>query len=180
MKYAVDAFSALPNTTVYIEAGAADWLKDDPAKALRILIRAGVRNSRGFAFNSTHYDSTGRQILFGTRVVAALAARGIPNKHFVINTSSNGKPFKGYTYKGPSFDNANLCTDKADTRCVTLGIPPTTDVANSRWGLSSGTAALAAKHVDAYLWIGRPWLYNQASPFSMTRALSVARTTPFG
>ena len=180
MKYAVDAFAELPRATVYIEAGAADWMKDDPARALSILVRAGVANARGFAFNSTHYDSTGRQILFGTRVVAALAERGIPNRHFVINTSSNGRPFKGYTYTGPDFDNAFLCKDTADTRCVTLGIPPTADVANPRWGLHPANAARAARHVDAYLWIGRPWLYRQASPFSMTRALSVVRTTPFG
>ena len=140
MKYAVDAFAGLPRATVYIEAGAADWMKDEPAQALRILVRAGVANARGFAFNSTHYDSTARQIRFGTRVVAALAQRGIPNRHFVINTSSNGKPFKGYTYTGPDFDNARLCNDRADTRCATLGIPPTPDVTNPRWGLSAEVA----------------------------------------
>jgi hypothetical protein len=179
MKYAVRAFGAKPNTTVYIEAGAADWLKDDVSRALKILIPAGVAEARGFAFNSTHYDSTSRQIQFGAKVAKALADRGILDKHFVINTAENGKPFKGYTYDGPNFNNARLCADADDTRCVTLGIPPTTDVANPAWGLTGADAALAATYVDAYLWIGRPWLINQASPFSMERALSVVRTTPF-
>jgi endoglucanase len=33
--------------------------------------------------------------------------------------------------------------------------------------------------VDGYLWFGRPWLYMQADPFVMTRALQLARTTPY-
>ena len=38
---------------------------------------------------------------------------------------------------------------------------------------------LAERFVDAYLWFGRPWLYNQAAPFLMDRALDLARTTPY-
>ena len=41
------------------------------------------------------------------------------------------------------------------------------------------TAANAAAYVDGYLWIGRPWLYMQADPFDLKRALAVARTTPY-
>ena len=40
---------------------ALERLRDDPAKALRILVPAGVSMARGFALNSTHYDSTARQ-----------------------------------------------------------------------------------------------------------------------
>ena len=39
--------------------------------------------------------------------------------------------------------------------------------------------ALAAQYVDAYLWFGRPWLYKQAAPFVLDRALTLARTTPY-
>lgn len=179
MHYAVEKFTAQPHTTVYIEAGAADWLKDDVDRALKILVPAGVDLARGFAFNSTHYDSTARQIRFGARVAQALEAQGISGKKFVINTAENGKPFKGYTYRGSNYNNARLCVDQSDTRCVTLGIPPTTDVGNPQWGLAETDAALAVQYVDAYLWIGRPWNYNQASPFVMKRALSVVRTSPY-
>jgi hypothetical protein len=179
IRYAAQRLSEQPNTTIYIEAGAADWLRDDPARAARILVPAGVAGVRGFALDGTHYDSTSREIRFGTAVVAELARRGIPGKHFVINTSSNGKPFAGYTYNGPDFDNARVCSSTTDTRCVTLGIPPTADVANPRWGLSATDAANAAAYVDGYLWFGRPWLYRQADPFVMKRALAVARTTPY-
>jgi endoglucanase len=177
--YSAATFGALPNTSVYIEAGAADWLRDDPAKAARILIPAGVAGVRGFALNGTHYDSTARQIAFGTKVVQELTRRGVPGKHFVINTSSNGKPFPGYTYKGANFDNARVCASSTDQQCVTLGIPPTADVANPAWGLSATNRARAAEYVDGYLWFGRPWLYQQADPFVMKRALAVARTTPY-
>jgi hypothetical protein len=63
--------------------------------------------------------------------------------------------------------------------CVTLGIPPTSDVANSRWRLSAAHRREATAHVDAYLWFGRPWLYMQADPFVKSRALAMARTTPW-
>ncbi|MCW2828516.1 MAG: Glucanase, partial [Marmoricola sp.] len=58
-------------------------------------------------------------------------------------------------------------------------IPPTTNVASTRWGLSKLNRAKAAKYVDAYLWFGRPWLYMQADPFDKPRALQLARTTPY-
>jgi hypothetical protein len=38
---------------------------------------------------------------------------------------------------------------------------------------------LAAEHVDGFVWFGRPWLYRQADPFVMKRALTMARTTPW-
>ncbi len=179
MRYATERFSAQPNTSVYIEAGAADWLRDDVAKALRILVPAGIGVARGFALNSTHYDSTARQIRFAADISRALEARGIPGKFAVVNTAQNGRPFKGYEYDGPNYDNARACSGRDDTRCVTLGIPPTTDVADPAWGLSPADAAEAAAYVDGYLWFGRPWLYNQASGWDQQRALTLARTTPY-
>ena len=61
----------------------------------------GIRWARGFALNSTHYDSTERQVRYSAAISKALAARGIPDKYGVINTSSNGRPFKGYKYRRP-------------------------------------------------------------------------------
>ena len=179
LRYATERFAGQPNTSVYIEAGAADWLRDDPAKALRILVPAGVSVARGFALNSTHYDSTARQVRFAAAISEALAARGIPGKYAVINTAQNGKPFKGYEYNGPNFDNARPCSNLDDKRCVTLGVPPTSDVADPAWGLQATDAAAAAAYVDGYLWFGRPWLFNQASGWDHQRALTIARTTPY-
>lgn len=179
MRYATERFGQQPHTSVYIEAGAADWLRDDPQEALKILVPAGIASARGFALNSTHYDSTTRQIRFAADIVAALEARGISDKHAVVNTAQNGRPFKGYTYDGPDFDNARVCQSRSDKGCVTLGIPPTTDVANPAWGLTVQDAADAAAYVDGYLWFGRPWLFDQAAGWDEQRALALARTTPF-
>ena len=179
IKYGVRKLSALPNTSVYIDVGAADWNRDDPKKALQMLIPMGIRWARGFALNSTHYDSTERQVRYSADIARALSARGIQDKFGVINTSSNGRPVKGYKYRGPNFDHAAACRSQQDKRCVTLGIPPTVDVGDPKWGLSANDRRLAERYVDAYLWFGRPWLYNQAAPFLLDRALELARTTPY-
>jgi endoglucanase len=175
--YAARRFSALPHTTIYIDAGASDW--ETSRQAVRLLRAAGVAYARGFALDATHYDSTQRQVLFGNKVARALARAGFPGRHFVVNTAENGRPFTYQQYHRSNFDNATVCRNRASRRCVTLGIPPTTDVASRRWGLSAHAASIARRVVDAYLWIGRPWLYNQNDPFELTRALALAHTTPF-
>ena len=55
-----------------------------------------------------------------------------------------------------------------------LGIPPTYDFADPRWGLREHTVELAQQYADAFLWIGRPWLYDQNEPFVESRALTLA------
>lgn len=177
--YAAKKYSALPHTSVYIDAGASDWPSKDPKKAADIAVAGGVKYARGFAFNSTHYATTPNEIAAGTLVVAELNRRGITDKHFVINTSSNGQGFTFGTAKGAHPDNADVCKNLTETHCVTLGIPPTTRVASSKWKLGDTDQAKAAKYVDAYLWFGRPWLNMQASPFVKSRALQLARTTPY-
>lgn len=177
--YAARKFSALPRTSVYIDGGVSDWPKDNPGKAADFLMPAGVRYARGFALNSTHYATTGDNIDFGTRLVAELRRRGAPGKHFVINTSSNGHGFDFGSARGSHPDNAKVCQTRTERVCVTLGIPPTADVANPRWRLTPLRRARAKAHVDAYLWFGRPWLYMQADPFVLKRALALARTTPW-
>ncbi len=175
--YAARVFSALPHTTVYIDAGASDW--PSVHQAALELRDAGVRYTRGFALGSTHYDSTEREIRFGAGVAAALGALGVRGRHFVINTAQNGRPFTYQQYHGPSYDNATVCRTRASTRCVSLGIPPTWHVTDPRWHLSARARTLAARMVDAYLWIGRPWLDHQATPFDLGRTLQLARTNPF-
>jgi endoglucanase len=181
--YAAKTLSAKPNTSVYIEAGSADWTRGNIAPAMRLLTNGGVRYARGFALNGTHYDGTVPEIAFGTRIVAALQKRGYGVKHFVISTAENGRPFTGKWWHahptGTNFNNAGVCTTRTQTHCVTLGIPPTWHVAAARWKLPALAAQRAAKYVDAYLWFGRPWLTGQTNPFELTRALPECRTTPY-
>ncbi len=184
--YSSRVFSALPNTSVYIDAGAADWpapgSQGGAAKAAQLLVDAGVRYARGFALNSTHYSSTNLEVARGAEIISLLSARGMPGKHFVVNTSSSGHPFTFGSYTGPDPDDAFVCKSKQEpvaTTCVTLGIPPTSDVANPAWRMWASTNTLARGYVDGYLWFGRPWLHRQADPFVLSRALQLVASTPY-
>lgn len=181
--YAAERLSRLDRTTTYVEIGSAGWNHLDPANAVRLLTRAGIEHVRGFHMNTTHYESTARQVRFGAEVVAALAEAGHPGKHFTVDTAENGRPFTWQEFQdehpGGVFNNAPVCRNKRDRTCVTLGIPPTADVAAKRWHLPADVRELAREHVDGYLWAGRPWLDTQAAPLVLARALGVARTTPY-
>ncbi|MGO9789748.1 MAG: glycoside hydrolase family 6 protein [Solirubrobacteraceae bacterium] len=174
--YAAESFNALRHTTVYIDVGAAEWAS--VSQAVSLLERAGIRHARGFSLNVTQYGSTGMQLEYGGQIVQALAAAGIPGKHFVINTDENGAPFLAGQYPGNA-NEARACSSPNDKICVTLGIPPTTDVANPSWGLSAADRAIATNDADAYMWAGRPWVDNDTGSFVFSRALQLAASTPF-
>jgi len=183
---AAKRLSQLPHTSVYIEAGAADWpapgAQGGATAAANLLVAGGIRYARGFALNGTHYSATSAEIQRGAQINAVLRSRGIGSKHFVINTAQNGHPFVFGAYTGGDPDNAFVCPSRSTAprvTCTTLGIPPTTDVANRKWGLPAADATIARQWVDAYLWFGRPWLVRQASPFSLTRALQLVRSSPW-
>jgi endoglucanase len=176
--YAARVFAALPHTSVYIDVGASDW--PSVGQAAGILRASGIAYARGFALGATHYASTSDEILFGHQVTGKLAAMGFPGRRFVINTAQNGRPFTYQQYHDPAtYDNAPVCSSPTAHRCVALGIPPTAQVAAARWHLSPRVRSLAARYVDAYLWIGRPWLDHQSDPFDLTRALDLAKSNPF-
>lgn len=174
--YAASKFTALRHTTVYIDVGAAAWAS--VRQAVSLLKRAGVRQTRGFALNVTQYGSTAMQLKYGDGIVRALGAAGIRGKHFVINTDENGAPFLAGQYPGDA-NEARACNSPHDRLCVTLGIPPTTDVANPRWRLSPAARAIARREADAYLWAGRPWVDNNSGSFVYSRALQLAASSPF-
>lgn len=180
-RYAAEVFGALENTHVYLDASSADWLRVDVARDM--LLESGIQHVRGFALGATHYTALGDEITYGRQLVAALAKAGVPGRHFVVDTADNGRPFTypEYWAKHPhgDYNNAETCRTRSERRCNTLGVPPTADVANSRWGLTDIQRKQAARWVDGYLWFGRPWLYRQASPFDLQRTLDVARTTPW-
>jgi endoglucanase len=166
--YAARVFAALPRTTVYLDASDADWLNVEAA--VTMLRASGVAHVRGFAVGATHYWSVAEQEAFGRTIVARLAAAGIPDRHYVVDTADNGRPFTWSQYYAAhprgDFDNAETCRTTTQPRCVTLGRRPTWSTADPA-------------HNDGYLWFGRPWLTRQASPFDPGRALAIARTTPY-
>lgn len=187
LTYATQTLSSLPNTHVYIDAGAADWCQkghgNDPERCAAILKRTGITYARGFALDSTHYTGPSDNIVHGKQIVDILRRDGYGTKHFIIDTAKSGRPMHWSEVipakPGDKKDNARVCKTLVQTRCVTLGIPPTVRVADARWGLSDADRDVARRYVDGFVWFGRPWLYNQADPFVLSRALYMARSTPW-
>ena len=72
--YSARVFGALPNTSVYIEAGSADWpapgSQGGVESAVDILMPAGIQYVRGFALNGTHYSDTNLEVARGAAIVA--------------------------------------------------------------------------------------------------------------
>jgi endoglucanase len=176
VNYAARRFNALPHATVYIDAGARYW--PSFTQAVSMLEQAGIRYARGFALNTSEYDTTSSELEYGARLAQALAGAGYPGKHFVLSTAQNGAGFLNGQYPG-DVNNPRVCRNRFDSLCVTLGIPPTTRVASPRWHLSGYDAGLAARYADAYMWVGRPWLFGAAAQFDLPRALGLAASTPF-
>ena len=187
LTYATRTLSALPRTSVYIDAGAADWCQNgygaDPERCAALLERTGIEYARGFALDSTHYNGPDANIAQGASIVEILQRDGYGDKHFILDTAKSGRPMVWSEViparKGDLKDNARVCRTATQTRCVTLGIPPTVRTADAEWGLTEDNRTTARRYVDGFVWFGRPWLYNQADPFVMKRAIAMARSTPW-
>ena len=130
LRYGVERLSRLPNATIYLEGGASDW---EPARRTARQLRAiGIARVRGFMLNATHYDWTRANIRHGLRI-----SRLTGGKHFVIDTSGNGRGPVHYRRS-----NGRRITVWCNPGLRGLGTPPTTSTSNPM--------------VDAYLWINRP------------------------
>ena len=130
LRYGVDALSRLPGATIYLEAGASDW---EPARrTAKKLRKIGISKVRGFMLNVTHYDWTAANIRHGIDL-----SRRLGGKHFVINTSQNGRG--PVHYKAANGRRINIWCNPGMRG---LGPAPTT--------------ATSHPLVDAYLWINRP------------------------
>lgn len=187
LTWATQTLSALPNTSVYIDAGAADWCEGGTAhesfRCAKILELSGIQYARGFALDSTHYTGPVDNINRGMEIITDLVADGYAAPHFIIDTAKSGRPtlwrdMISATPKGLR-NNARTCTSRTMKRCVTLGIPPTPRPADPQWGLPEPQRQQAAQYVDGFVWFGRPWLFNQADPFVKKRALDMAASTPW-
>ena len=136
LRYGIDVLSKLPNATVYIEAGASGW--ESARRTASLLRRIGIAKVRGFMLNATHYDWTASNIRYGRDV-----SRRTGGKHFIINTSGNGRGPVHYlrwtNSRHTSWQRVNLwCNAKKRG----LGLLPSTLTHDPL--------------VDAYMWVNRP------------------------
>jgi cellulose 1,4-beta-cellobiosidase len=148
--YAVSTL-AMPNVSLYLDAGHAGWLGWDPHRAKfaeivkDVLDRAGgAQKIRGFATNVSGYGvlrgDDGRrlepsnpcpdELTYVEKLSADLAKAGITDKHFLIDTSRNGRA-------GIRSKSAHWCNLKGA-------------------GLGERPRAAPAPNVDAYFWIKVP------------------------
>lgn len=130
LRYGVEQLTALPNVTLYIEAGASDW--EGASRMAPKLRRVGVARAQGFMLNATHYDWTRANIKYGVEL-----SRRVGGKHFVINTAENGR---GPIHK--RLPNGRRLTVWCNPPGRGLGPAPTTETSHPL--------------VDAYLWVNRP------------------------
>ena len=182
IRFAAKEYGKLPNTKVYLETGGYDWPSPGQGgvkEAARLLKAQGIKYADGIVTNTTHYNKTKWDVKRIADLSKYFEKRGVKGLKGVVNTSSNGKGFDFGKYTGKDPDHAFACGKSLKGTCATFGIPPTTDVANPKWGLDKKTRRLAKKYVDAYMWVGRPWLYRQTSPFMMDRTIKMSRSTPY-
>lgn len=138
LRYGIDVFSKLPNATIYIEAGASDW--EPAAKTAKQLRYIGISKVRGFMLNVTHKDWTAANVKHGLEISGLTGG-----KHFIINTSENGRGPVHYR------------------RWISRGDPKIWRRVNV-WchagkrglGPAPSTATVRPDVVDAYLYINRP------------------------
>ncbi|MET7573842.1 glycoside hydrolase family 6 protein [Streptomyces sp. NPDC005492] len=126
LNYAIGKLKSLKNTKVYLDAGNAGW--GHPDEIYQPLQRAGIAKADGFAVNVSNFYSTQDSIAYGKQLSAKVGG-----KHFVIDTSRNGKG----PYTAGDADE-NWCNPPGRS----LGETPTTKTADPL--------------VDAYLWVKRP------------------------
>ena len=136
LRYGVDRLSQLPNATIYLEAGAADW--EPAARTAKQLRYIGVRKVRGFMLNVTHHDWTRENVRHGLDI-----SRRVGGKPFIVNTSYNGR---GPLHYRRWINRAQHKWRRINVWCNPglrgLGPAPTTVTSHPK--------------VDAYMYVNRP------------------------
>ncbi|MEV0404054.1 glycoside hydrolase family 6 protein [Actinoallomurus sp. NPDC050550] len=101
LSYAAAQFKAkAPNTWAYLDAGNAKWI---PAATMAQRLRsAGVGSVRGFAVNVSNYYTTAQSASYAKAVNAALKSKYGYTRHFVVDTSRNGKGSKNGEWCNPA------------------------------------------------------------------------------
>ncbi|HEV8666785.1 MAG TPA: glycoside hydrolase family 6 protein [Candidatus Paceibacterota bacterium] len=117
---AVSTLKANGNTKVYIDAGHSNWV--DASTMAGDLQKANVSQADGFSLNVSNFMSTGDETAYGQQISSQVGG-----KHFVVDTSRNGKG-----------SNGQWCNPGG----MAIGQKPTTNTGNSL--------------VDAFLWVKTP------------------------
>ena len=179
LTYAAKTLSALSRTSVYIDAGAADWCENakgaDPARCAGLLKRTGIRYARGFALDSTHYTGPADNIAHGVKIVTLLKRAGLRHealhhRHRQERTSDQVERHDPGHQGRPEGQRPRLHDGRHRPGASPSASRRPSASRHPKWGLPDAQRALAKRYVDGFVWFGRPWLYNQANPFVLSRA----------
>ncbi|HYF12718.1 MAG TPA: glycoside hydrolase family 6 protein [Candidatus Paceibacterota bacterium] len=118
---AIETLKSNPQTKVYLDAGHSRWLS--VADVSERLIKANVARADGFSLNVSNFQLTTNEIQYGNELSGK-----INGKHYVIDTSRNGRGPEGDTWCNP--------------RGRAIGTNP--------------TGSTGQELVDAYLWLKTP------------------------
>jgi len=121
MREAVQTLSA-GGAAVYVDAGHGYWRQ--PEEMARLLRAVGIERAEGFALNVSNFHGLQPNIAYGERL-----SRLVGGKHFVIDTSRNGR-------------NAGVEHTWCNARNQALGRAPTTSTGHPL--------------ADAFLWVKTP------------------------
>ncbi|WP_426566551.1 glycoside hydrolase family 6 protein [Angustibacter sp. McL0619] len=122
LNHAVDALTAHPNVSVYLDATHTAW--QNVGESADRLVKAGVQRAAGFFVNASNYQFTPNLAQYGDWVSKCLAYattinpgdyNGCPNQYW------NGGPSNGWT--GVALNNYGIWSDTATTADLnTLGV----------------------------------------------------------
>lgn len=88
LKYDMDSIGSRdPNAYAYIHVGSGEVPINS---VVSILTQIDAGSGRGFALNVSSFGTTASQESYGDQLSAALAQAGMPNMHYIVDTSRNG------------------------------------------------------------------------------------------
>lgn len=162
LNYAVDAFAALPNTSVYLDGTHNAWL--NVGDITDRLIKAGVKRADGFFLNASNYQWTENLVQYGTWVSSCIAyvTKVSPGGYGSCgNQYWSGGPANNWT--GVALDSAKIWSDTAsDPTANTAGI-------NSRYDLILGNVEPTKTFIIDTSRNGQgPWTPTVAFPDAQT------------
>ncbi len=181
IKYGVRKLSALPNTSVYIDGGAADWQPRGPEEGVGDPdpdghpLRPGLRAEQ----HALRLHRTAGAVL-GSHLEGAGRARECPDKYRRHQHLVERPAVQGLPDRRPGLRPRRACTSVNDKLLRHPRHPADRRRRRPEVGPEPRTTdGWPRRYVDAYLWFGRPWLYNQRAPSCSTGPLPLARTTPY-
>lgn len=133
LRYVGEKFKANnPNAQLYLHAGSGQLSYEYAVPAVK---DAGIENYRGFAMNVASHGVTPVEESWAEGLVKKLEDVGIPNMHYVVDTSRNGVALDPNSNPGAKYLSCNNMT-------AAVGQRP--------------THVTTGENADAYMWVKHP------------------------